>query len=95
MATIFEPMVRHPSSEATISTNLGLGLYIAHEVVVAHDGEITVTSTEKDGTLFQVRLPRTAKTKLAPVRDPAPVPQRESPPPMISASREAEGSTTH
>lgn len=38
--------------------NLGLGLYVAERVVSAHGGSIAVTSTEADGTSFQVRLPR-------------------------------------
>jgi signal transduction histidine kinase len=39
-------------------TSLGLGLHIARTVAVAHDGSISVTSTEKNGTIFTVRLPR-------------------------------------
>jgi len=42
------------------STSLGLGLYIAKEVVTAHSGTIDVTSTEKEGTTFTARFPRPA-----------------------------------
>ncbi len=38
--------------------HLGLGLYIADQIVAAHGGRIDVTSTATDGTCFAVRLPR-------------------------------------
>jgi two-component system CheB/CheR fusion protein len=37
---------------------LGLGLFITKQVVLAHDGTVTVTSTAEAGTTFIVRLPR-------------------------------------
>ena len=39
------------------STSLGLGLYIAREIVLAHGGSIEVSSTAEAGTAFAVRLP--------------------------------------
>jgi signal transduction histidine kinase len=36
---------------------LGLGLFITREVVRAHGGDVTVSSTEAEGTSFMVRLP--------------------------------------
>jgi len=36
---------------------LGLGLFIAHELVRAHDGRIDVRSTDGEGTTFILRLP--------------------------------------
>jgi signal transduction histidine kinase len=69
---IFEPFVRGPASaEDQGSTSMGLGLYIAREIVAAHGGTIEVTSTAEAGTTFQVRLPRHPR----PVT-PAPVPAR-------------------
>jgi signal transduction histidine kinase len=54
---IFEPMVRHVEDEQT-NTGLGLGLFIAFQVVMAHEGKLEVTSTVGAGTTFTARLPR-------------------------------------
>ncbi len=58
---IFDPLTRGLPDEDTVppSGNLGLGLYITKEVVVAHGGTIEVSSSEADGTTFTVLLPRT------------------------------------
>jgi signal transduction histidine kinase len=42
------------------SQGLGLGLYIARDIVVGHGGTIDVTSSDAIGTTFQIRLPRYA-----------------------------------
>jgi len=55
--TIFEPMVRHVDTVRR-SSGVGLGLYIAAQVMLAHDGELTLVSTEAEGTTFTARLPR-------------------------------------
>jgi signal transduction histidine kinase len=57
LTTIFEPMVRHAADEQK-NTGLGLGLYIAWQIVLAHGGTLNATSTAAAGTTFSVRLPR-------------------------------------
>ena len=54
---IFDPL-RRGSPQAGNRKNLGLGLYIVHEIVAAHHGTIEVTSTMEAGTTFTVRLPK-------------------------------------
>jgi len=46
------------TSSASGTRGLGLGLYIAREVVTAHGGTLEVTSTEGSGTTFTAKLPR-------------------------------------
>ena len=59
IGTIFDPLVRSADEElGQPSTSLGLGLFIVKEVVTAHGGTIDVSSSEADGTLFSVVLPR-------------------------------------
>lgn len=59
LGTIFDPLVRSADEElGQPSTSLGLGLFIVKEVVNAHQGTISVTSSETEGTLFTVVLPR-------------------------------------
>ncbi len=59
---IFHPLARgsETGDNRRHSQGLGLGLFICWEIVHAHDGKLTVTSTEKDGTAFVVSLPRVA-----------------------------------
>ena len=61
IGTLFDPLVRSADEElGQPSTSLGLGLFIVKEVVTAHGGTIEVSSSEADGTLFSVTLPRKA-----------------------------------
>lgn len=56
---LFEPLKRGPDLEDRYQANdsLGLGLFIAREIVKAHDGEVYVRSDDKE-TVFAVHLPR-------------------------------------
>ncbi|RON53096.1 sensor histidine kinase [Pseudomonas frederiksbergensis] len=57
---IFNPMGRfsqHASLDLGSSTGLGLGLYIASEIVAAHSGTIDVVSDIERGTTFLVKVP--------------------------------------
>ncbi|APR82518.1 Sensor histidine kinase [Minicystis rosea] len=59
MQRIFKPLVQSESrSPAGAAAHLGLGLFIVREIVLAHGGEIAVSSSKKQGTTFTVRLPR-------------------------------------
>jgi signal transduction histidine kinase len=63
LATIFEPLVRLPSTNAARPRqpgSLGLGLYIARAIAIAHSGTLAVSSSPADGTTFTLRLPRHA-----------------------------------
>ncbi|MCY7380256.1 MAG: HAMP domain-containing histidine kinase, partial [Gemmatimonadaceae bacterium] len=60
LATLFSPFKRLRSGQASAhdSTHMGLGLYIAQQIVSAHGGTIDVRSSVEAGTLITVRLPR-------------------------------------
>jgi signal transduction histidine kinase len=61
LASVFDPLVRLSAStdlDEMRETSLGLGMYIAREIVSAHKGGITVESSETDGTTFRVTMPR-------------------------------------
>ena len=56
--TLFNAFRRGERDSRTAKTaGLGLGLYISHEVIRAHDGSIEVHSTPGEGTTFRVTLP--------------------------------------
>ncbi|WNG20428.1 PAS domain-containing protein [Cystobacter fuscus] len=52
---VFDPFRRSTDSPRQ---GLGLGLYIAQQIVLAHGGSITASSSPAAGTTFSVRLPR-------------------------------------
>jgi signal transduction histidine kinase len=61
LQVIFNPLVQVAKSKSEPherpSTSLGLGLFIAREIVLAHGGAIEVSSTAEAGTAFTVRIP--------------------------------------
>ncbi len=57
---LFSPFkrLRPGKTDAGSLSSLGLGLYIAEQIVTAHGGTIEVNSSNEAGTAFTVRLPR-------------------------------------
>jgi signal transduction histidine kinase len=59
---IFNPLVQLAAAESSPherrSTSMGLGLFIAREIVDAHGGSIAVSSSAAAGTAFTIRLKR-------------------------------------
>jgi signal transduction histidine kinase len=53
---LFEPFSRG-ERESSNKKSLGLGLYIAAEIAKAHEGKITVSSNENEGTRFVFTMP--------------------------------------
>ena len=63
LAAIFDPLVQlsvADDQKGPANTSLGLGLFIAREITKSHGGTIDVQSSDEEGTIFSVRLPRTA-----------------------------------
>ena len=54
MDKLFAPFTKAASDAPR--PGLGLGLYIAAEIAKAHDGKLSVTSSESDGTKFVFRM---------------------------------------
>jgi signal transduction histidine kinase len=57
LPTLFEPYQRGPESGVGRGS-LGLGLFIARQIVLGHGGTLEVRSSIGEGTTFTVRLPR-------------------------------------
>ena len=58
LPALFEPF--RQGANAAIGDGLGLGLYIAREIVSAHGGCIEARSSAEEGTTFMTRWPRTS-----------------------------------
>lgn len=60
LPTLFDPFVRATSMPGSNKrrAGIGLGLYIARQIVIAHGGTIAVASSDATGTVFTIRLPR-------------------------------------
>lgn len=57
---VFQPFYSSGGAAAQAKGNIGLGLFIASEIVRAHGGRIDVASSAADGTVFTVTWPRAA-----------------------------------
>jgi signal transduction histidine kinase len=61
LQVIFDPLVQVAAGgaggPAAGDASLGLGLFVAREIVAAHGGTIGVTSSREDGTAFRLRIP--------------------------------------
>jgi PAS domain S-box-containing protein len=64
---LFEPFRRGTDERTVRRKGLGLGLFIARQIVQAHGGRIEVRSAPGTPTTFAVRLPRAAPAGGAPV----------------------------
>jgi len=57
---IFDPFRSHQGGRAR-GLGLGLGLFIVRQIVLAHGGTVSVSSSEEAGTTFRVTMPRTVQ----------------------------------
>jgi signal transduction histidine kinase len=54
---IFKKFYRIGSEETRLTKGTGLGLFIAYQIVKAHQGQITVRDNHPKGTVFRVEMP--------------------------------------
>ncbi|MDB5326303.1 MAG: Histidine Kinase [Phycisphaerales bacterium] len=79
LPTIFDPLVRGRTAveKRDRPGSIGLGLYIAREIVLAHGGAIALTSSAAEGTTATVRLPRDAHSDAGDRRGASPTAEGE------------------
>ncbi len=53
---IFEPLRQGDESDTRVHQGLGLGLYLARRILIAHGGDIEVVPRDGGGTTFQLRF---------------------------------------
>lgn len=56
--SLFDPFTRAKRKGTAGEASFGLGLYIAHEIIEAHRGTISLESEEGKGTTFFIKLPK-------------------------------------
>jgi signal transduction histidine kinase len=54
---LFDPFRRVQAARTAKTQGLGLGLFITHQIVLAHGGTLFVVSSEENGTTFRLSLP--------------------------------------
>lgn len=76
LQVIFNPLVQIPpplkDGETADPTSLGLGLYIAREIVTRHGGTMVAESSSEGGTVFSASLPRAPTGRGAAAGAPSP-----------------------
>jgi signal transduction histidine kinase len=61
---LFDRFYRTPSARRQAVPGTGLGLSIAKAIVDAHEGTISVISSEGNGTVFRIELPLASHTRI-------------------------------
>ncbi len=56
MARVFEKFGRGRDSEGRRIQGVGLGLYLSHQIILAHGSELTISSTPGEGSVFGFAL---------------------------------------